>query len=152
MNDTNIKYLKLAIENSKRSMEEGNFPAGAVVVKDDKVIALEVSSPYPSLFHADYKAVAEAFKKFGLLTGATLYVGLQPCLMCTGAIYWSGLRRVVYAVPKSKVSNSYYETPKDTFELFNTFNEKIEFIHIQELESETLKIMKDWEDKILRRK
>lgn len=145
MNDK--KYLKLAIENSKKSMREGNFPAGAVVVKGGKILSSEVSVPYPGLFHADSKAVSRAFKKQGVLTGATLYIGLESCLMCMGVAYWAGIRRIVYAVPKSGVSGSYYETPEDTHELFNTFNEKIELVHIEELEKEALEVIRDWEKK-----
>jgi len=142
-----VKYLKLAIENSKKSMEEGNFPAGAVVVKEGKVLSSEVSVPYPGLFHADSKAVSKAFKKQGVLTGATLYIGLESCLMCMGIAYWAGIRRIVYAVPKSKVSGDYYETNEDTRELFNTFNEKVELVHIKELEKEALDVIKNWEEK-----
>jgi tRNA(adenine34) deaminase len=141
------KYLKLAIENSVRSMNEGNFPAGAVVVKDDKVLSSEVNSPYPGLFHADSKAVSKAFQDYGPLKDATLYIGLESCLMCLGVTYWAGIRRIVYAVPKSLVSGSYYETPDDTYPLLEHFNEKIELVHIPELESEALKVIKQWEVK-----
>jgi len=141
------EYLKLAIENSKRSMAEGNFPAGAVVVKEGKVLSSEVSSPYPGLFHADSKAVSQAFKKHGVLTGATLYIGLESCLMCIGVAYWAGIRRIVYAVPKSKVSGDYYETHEDTHNLLDTFNEKIKLVHIKELEKEALGVIRSWEKK-----
>jgi len=140
-------YLKLAIENSKKSMAEGNFPAGAIVVKDGKVISSAVSSPYPGLFHADSKAVTEAFNKLGPLKGATLYIGLESCLMCAGVAYWAGIRRIVYAVSKSKVSGNYYETPEDTRPLFDKFNEKIELVHLKELEDEALAIIRQWESK-----
>ncbi|MCA9382190.1 nucleoside deaminase [Candidatus Dojkabacteria bacterium] len=142
-----IYFLKLAIENSRKSMNEGNFPAGAIVVNDDKVLSSDISSPFPNLFHADSKAVSSAFKKYGVLTGAVLYIGLQPCLMCTGVAYWAGIRRIVYAIPKSKVSGDYYETANDTDELFKTFNEQIEFVHISELEQEAIKVIMDWEAK-----
>lgn len=140
------EYLKLAIENSKKSLKEGNFPAGAVVVKDGKILSSEVSVPYPGLFHADSKAVSNAFKKYGNLTGATLYIGLESCLMCMGVAYWSGIRRIVYAVPKNKVSGDYYETAQDTRKLFDNFNEKIELIHIKDLDKEALDVIKSWED------
>lgn len=77
---THIEFLSQAIELSKQSFEQGNFPAGAVVVQDGKVLATAVSSPYPGLFHADSKAVQAAFEKHGPLEGASLYVGLQNCL------------------------------------------------------------------------
>lgn len=142
-----IHFLKLAIENSKRSMEEGNFPAGAIVVQNEKILSSEISSPFPNLFHADSKAVSSAFKEHGVLTGAVLYIGMQPCLMCTGVAYWAGIRRIVYAIPKSKVSGNYYETAKDTDDIFKTFNEQIEFVHIKELEEEALEVVKEWEIK-----
>ncbi len=67
--------------------------------------------------------------------------------MCTGVAYWAGIRKIVYAVPKSKVFGNYYETAKETKNLFETFNEKIEFIHIKELEEEALMIVGEREDK-----
>lgn len=142
---TDKEFLSLAIDNSKRSMEEGNFPAGALVVKDGVILTSMVSSSYPGLFHSDSKAISEAFDNVGLLTGATLYIGLESCLMCTSLAYWSGLRRIVFAIPKAKVSRDYYETPEDTRSVFKKFNEQIEFIHISELEEEALEVVNVWE-------
>ncbi|HZZ98606.1 MAG TPA: nucleoside deaminase [Candidatus Saccharimonadia bacterium] len=144
-NDTH--FLQEAIKYSRQSFKEGNFPAGAVVVKDGQIAATAVSSPYPGLFHADSKAISEAFQKSGILTGCTLYVGLQPCLMCSGVIYWSGLRRVVYAIPKEKVSPSYYETHSEITKLIQTFNETITLIHDALLEEEALSVVREWERK-----
>lgn len=149
MKENDIKYLKIAIENSRKSFEEGNFPAGAIVVKDDEILSSEVSSPYPGLFHADSKAVQSAFNKHGVLTDATLYIGLESCLMCTGVVYWSGIRRIVFAVPKSKVSGDYYETSQDLSHLLKEFNEPIEVVHISELEEEALAVVREWEKKVL---
>ncbi|HVF69416.1 MAG TPA: deaminase [Xanthomonadales bacterium] len=145
------EFIKLAIENSGRSMEEGNFPAGGVVVKNGEILSSEVSSPFPNLFHADSKAISKAFEKVGPLTGATLYAGLESCLMCTGAAYWAGIRRIVYAIPKSKVSGNYYETPENTRDLITTFNEKIELIHLPEFKDEALAIIRNWEQKFLKK-
>jgi tRNA(Arg) A34 adenosine deaminase TadA len=149
VNDEDIKYLKLAIENSRRSFKEGRFPAGGIVVKNGEILASEVSVPYPGLFHPDSNAITKAFNKIGPLKGATLYIGLESCLMCIGVAYWSGIRRIVYAIPKSKVSGDYYETPEDTEKFIDTFNEQIERIHIAELENEALEIVRAWEQKYL---
>ncbi len=138
-------YLKQAIENSKQSFEQGNFPAGAIVVRHDKVLSSAVSSSYPGLFHADSKAISSAFEKEGVLTDATLYIGLESCLMCTGVAYWSGIRRIVYAIPKSKVSGLYYETPEDTKKLISMFNEPLELVHLSDLEEEALEVVREWE-------
>jgi tRNA(adenine34) deaminase len=149
MKSDDIKYLKMAISNSQKSFEEGNFPAGAIVVKEGRILSSTVSVPYPGLLHADSNAIFQAYTKDNKLNNATLYIGLQSCLMCTGVAYWAGIRRIIYAVPKAKVSGSYYETPNDTSNLFSTFNEKIEFIHIPELETAALDIVKKWEEKFI---
>lgn len=47
------------------------------MVRGEEILSSEVSSPYPGLFHADSKAVQSAFDKYGILTGATLYIGLE---------------------------------------------------------------------------
>lgn len=149
INTDDIKYLKLAIENSRRSFKEGRFPAGGIVVKNGETLASEVSVPYPGLFHADSNAITKAFNKVGSLKGATLYIGLESCLMCMGVAYWAGIRRIVYAIPKSKVSGNYYETHEDTKILIDSFNEQIERIHISELENEALEVVREWERKYL---
>ena len=139
------KFLKLALEKSKESLQQGNFPAGAVILQDGIVISSAVSSPYPGLFHADSKAVSEAFKKYGPLYNASLYVGLENCLMCLGVAYWAGIRNIYYAVPKSKVSDTYYETSEDLHSLPSKFHDAITLHHIPELEEEALHIIHDWE-------
>jgi tRNA(Arg) A34 adenosine deaminase TadA len=65
--------------------------------------------------------------------------------MCTGVAYWAGIRKIVFAVSKSKVSSDYYETPEDTQKLFASFNEKIEFKLDPELEEQALSVIKEWE-------
>lgn len=143
-----LAFLKLAIENSKRSFAEGNFPAGAVVVQNGKVISSEISSPYPGLFHADSKAVQSAFNTLGGPTkDGILYVTMEPCLMCTSVAYWGGIRRIVYAVGKNQVDPNYYETADSTDPLTSTFHERIEKVHISELEEEALVVIREWEEK-----
>ena len=118
-----------------------------MTVLERSLLAEAVSSPYPGLFHADSKAVTEAFNKNGVLTGATLYIGLESCLMCTGVAYWAGIRRIVYAVPKNKVSGNYYETPVDARPLIKTFNQPIDFVDLKGLEAEALAVVREWEAK-----
>lgn len=146
-----IEFLRQAIHLSRQSFEQGNFPAGAVVVKDGQVLATAISSPYPGLLHADSKAVTAAFEKYGVLTGAELYVGLENCLMCTGVAYWAGIRDVYFAVPKSKVSGDYYETASDLSHLPATFNEPVRLHHVPELEAEALAVVREWEAKFLKK-
>jgi tRNA(Arg) A34 adenosine deaminase TadA len=145
--EQDIGFLRQAIEKSRQSLKEGNFPAGAVVVKDGKIIATAVSSPYPGLFHADSKAPTEAFGNYGVLKGASLYVGLESCMMCLGVAYWAGIRDIYYAVPKSKVSKDYYDIPKDVSHLAAELNEPIALHHVPELEAEALAVIREWEKK-----
>ncbi len=67
--------------------------------------------------------------------------------MGTGVADWAGIRRIVYADPKSKVSGDYYETHLDTQDLIKKFNEPIETIHLEKLEAEALKVIREWEKK-----
>lgn len=145
MKPEDITYLKLAIEKSRQSLAEGNFPAGAVVVSDGTILASAVSSTPPYILHADSQAVITAFRALGTLPNATLYVGLEPCLMCTSVAYWAGVRRIVYAVPKTRVSGKYYETGESTSGLVDRFHEPVIRIHIPELEQEAISIIRDWE-------
>ncbi len=143
---SDLDYLKMAVVNSRQSMEDGNFPAGAILVKDGEILASEISSKYPGLLHADSKAVTHGFEKTGgLLEGATLYCSMQSCLMCTSVAYWGGIRRIVYAVRKSEVDQNYYESPGDTAPLIASFNQKMEIVHMPQLEEETLGIVREWE-------
>ncbi|MDB5169410.1 MAG: CMP/dCMP deaminase zinc-binding [Candidatus Saccharibacteria bacterium] len=136
----------MALENASRSAAEGNFPAGGIVVVEDRVISSAISSPYPGLLHADSKAVTAAFESDTDLGKATLYVTLESCLMCTGVAYWAGIRRIVYAIAKDQVDPTYYETAQPTAALIDGFNERLERVHLSELQDEALTIVRAWEE------
>lgn len=138
-------FLVLAIENSRISAREGNFPAGAIVVLNDQVVSSKISAPYPGLMHADAQALISAYEARGRLYGATLFVGLQPCLMCTCIAYWAGVRRIVYAVPRDSVSSKYYESDVDSSEFMNHFHEKVEMVHLLEFQAEATEVIRTWE-------
>lgn len=141
---SDLEFLRLAVEQSRLSFEQGNFPAGGVVVQNGEVIAKAVSSQ-DGFSHAENQAITTAYQAKGLLMNASLYASMQCCLMCTSTAYWGGIRRIVYAIPKSKVSGDYYETHASTDSLLNGFNKKIELIHMPELEAEALVIVRAWE-------
>ncbi len=138
-------FLQAALDNALQSFKDGNFPAGAVVARAGVVLASAISSSHPSLLHADSKAVTAAFERHGPLTGATLYIAMEPCLMCTGIAYWAGIRRIVYALPKNRLSGDYYETPSETRTLISGFNESVELICLPELTEKALDIVRLWE-------
>lgn len=150
----NKDFLKLAVDQGKKSIDGGGFPAGAVVVKDGKVIAEGVSLGY-SLHdpteHAETSAIRKACKAVGSsnLDGATLYESLECCNMCFSVANWSGITKIVYACRKTPemVNKHYYEGIADNEALNEKNNTKIELVYIPDFEEEVLAMIKDWESK-----
>lgn len=147
-------YLKLAVEQAKKSIDEGGFPAGAVVVKDGKIIAEGISlgfSLHDPTSHAETAAIRAACQNLQSsdLQGVTLYESLECCNMCFSVSYWSGISRIVYACKKTQemVKKHYYEgnTSNDTLNQNN--NRKIETVFIPDFEKESLELVKKWEEK-----
>ncbi len=100
MNDE--RFMTLAIAEAQKALEAGEVPVGAVIVKDGEVIACGQNDREGNsnpLGHAEANAIAAAAKHLGdwRLGGCTLYVTLEPCCMCAGAIINSRIDRVVYA-------------------------------------------------------
>ncbi|MDD4289934.1 MAG: nucleoside deaminase [Patescibacteria group bacterium] len=140
MNDK--EFLKLAIKQSELSAKQGRFPAGALIVFRDEIVASETSDIYPGYQHAECRAIDDAFQKIGKLTDATLYTSLEPCLMCLTRAYWSGIRRIVFAISKKKVDKQDYEGQQDNREIVKRLNEPIEYLQIIDMENEALKVLR----------
>lgn len=148
MNDQD--FLRQAIESARESVKQGGFPAGAIVVKDGKVIGRGISignKLNDPTSHGELSAVRDACKNMSSsdLSGATLYASLEPCSMCHSASMWSNVARIVFACSKDKVSNEYYGGDYKTATLNNTFNKPLEIIQIAELKEESLEVVKEWE-------
>ncbi|MBE9528560.1 MAG: nucleoside deaminase [Proteobacteria bacterium] len=119
-NETDIKFMALALEEARAAMGRKEVPIGAVVVSDGTVIGrghnLKESSDDPTA-HAEIVAIKEAAKqqKSWRLAEATIYVTLEPCLMCMGAIIQARLCRVVFASfdPKAGACGSLYDVSND---------------------------------------
>lgn len=98
---SDIDFMSLAIKEAETAFEKGEVPVGAVLVIDDKVIAVAHNTRESALdptAHAEIIALRDAAKRTGnwRLTGATLYVTKEPCVMCAGAMVNARLRRLVY--------------------------------------------------------
>lgn len=101
------KYMLLALEVAKEAEEINEVPIGAVIIHDGEVIARGFNkreSLQTTLSHAELFAIAEANEKVGSwrLEDCTLYVTLEPCMMCAGAIVQSRIKRVVYGATDPK--------------------------------------------------
>jgi len=107
MSDANaqdIVYMQHALTLAARAEEEGEVPVGALVVLNDEIIGEGWNRPIVShdpTAHAEIVALRAAATKLGnyRLTGATLYVTLEPCPMCAGAMVHARVARVVYGAP-----------------------------------------------------
>jgi tRNA(adenine34) deaminase len=107
------KYMALALAEARKAWTRGEVPVGAVVVKDGEVVATGYNQPigrHDPTAHAEIMALRAAADRLGnyRLPGCELYVTLEPCAMCSGAMMHARLARVVYAAgdPKTGVCGS----------------------------------------------
>ena len=101
------KYMKIALEEAKKSLLFGDVPVGAVIVKNGKIIAKSHNKREKNkiaTYHAEILVIEKACKKLKTwrLDDCILYVTLEPCLMCYGAIIQSRIPKVVYATSSDK--------------------------------------------------
>lgn len=98
--EEHIRYMKMALAEARKAAAEGEIPVGAIIVSGGRIIGrghnlTETLSDVTA--HAEMQAItaAEAERGAKYLDDATLYVTLEPCLMCAGAIGWSQLKKIV---------------------------------------------------------
>ena len=95
-------FMKKAIDEAKIALSKGEVPVGAVIVADNKIIARAhnmVESLNDVTAHAEILAITSASNHIGgkYLKNCSMYVTLEPCQMCAGALYWSQIDKVVFA-------------------------------------------------------
>ncbi|WP_432377894.1 tRNA adenosine(34) deaminase TadA [Duganella sp. P38] len=100
-------YMRLALEQAQQAWNLGEVPVGAVVVRDGEVIAVGCNQPigrHDPTAHAEIVALRAAAEKLGnyRLPGCELYVTLEPCVMCSGAMMHARLAKVVYGAADPK--------------------------------------------------
>jgi tRNA(adenine34) deaminase len=104
---TTLKFMRLALREAQRARKEGEVPVGAAVVLDGRVVGRAHNRPIhlqdPSA-HAEILALRRAARRLAnyRLTACTLYVTMEPCAMCAGAIVQARLRRVVFGASDPK--------------------------------------------------
>jgi tRNA(adenine34) deaminase len=101
------RFMRRALELARRAEEEGEVPVGALVVLDDRILGEGWNRPiaaHDPTAHAEIQALrwASLFVKNYRLTGATLYVTLEPCDMCVGAMFHARIARAVYGATDPK--------------------------------------------------
>ena len=113
-------YMRLAIEEAKKAALIGEVPIGCVIVKGDEVIASGYNhreTNHQATAHAELLAIEEACEKLAnwRLEGCELYVTLEPCVMCAGAIVAARIGRVVFGAWDARVgaSGSLYDLTRD---------------------------------------
>lgn len=101
------RYMRKALAEAEAAFEAGEIPVGAVIVCRDKIISRAhnlTETLNDVTAHAEMQAITAAAANLGgkYLTDCTLYVTVEPCVMCAGAIGWAQIRRVVYGAPDDK--------------------------------------------------
>ena len=107
----NEEYMKIAISESLKSIENDDIPVGAVIVRNGKIIsqAYNMCEKYKTIHnHAEINCINDAIKKTGnsYLDDCILYVTMEPCLMCFAAIEKTNIKKIVYGVKNDKMGFS----------------------------------------------
>jgi tRNA(adenine34) deaminase len=139
---TDEQYMQMALTEAQKAFDAGEVPVGAVIVMNGQVIARahnQVELLTDSTAHAEILCLTTAFNFLGskYLPDATLYVTLEPCLMCCGALYWSKIGRVVYGAADEK--NGYQKIAGDK----NPFHPKTQLVS-GILAEQCTRLMKDF--------
>ncbi|HAZ93757.1 MAG: nucleoside deaminase [Chitinophagaceae bacterium] len=117
---TDEHYMNLALKEAQKALEGDEVPVGAIVVVQNRIISKgwnQVELLNDSTAHAEIIALTAAFNYLGskYLPDATLYVTLEPCLMCCGALYWSKINRIVFGAYDEKNGFKKYTGNKNPF-------------------------------------
>lgn len=104
---TDQEYMQVALELARQAAEAGEVPVGAIIVRDGEIIGRGSNTPianHDPTAHAEIQAMREAAAAIGnyRLVGCTLYVTLEPCAMCSGAIQHARIARLVYGARDPK--------------------------------------------------
>jgi tRNA(Arg) A34 adenosine deaminase TadA len=108
--EDDVKYMRLAIEASREALRIGNNAFGATLVdRTGKLVHVAGNNQVTSndcTGHAEVAAVREAVAKFGadVVVGSTVYASGEPCAMCSAAMFWGGVAKIVFAAPNQTIN------------------------------------------------
>jgi tRNA(adenine34) deaminase len=139
---TDEYYMMQALKEARKAFDADEVPVGAVVVLNEKIIARGynmVEKLNDPTAHAEMIALTSAFNALGskYLPDAALYVTVEPCFMCAGAVYWSKIGKIVYGADDEK--NGYKKTAGTNW----PFHPKTELIR-SIMKDECTQLMKDF--------
>ncbi|BAV09900.1 tRNA(adenine34) deaminase [Filimonas lacunae] len=113
-------FMQQALKEAQLAFDEEEVPVGAIVVINNKIISRghnQVERLNDPTAHAEIIALTSAFNHLGAkyLPDATLYVTVEPCLMCSGALYWSKVGRIVYGASDEKNGYQRFTDPAPSY-------------------------------------
>ena len=111
--ERDIRYMRMALAEAREAFDKGEIPIGAVIVCQGHIIARGHNLTellHDVTAHAEMQVITSAANLLGgkYLTGCTLYVTVEPCVMCAGAIGWAQLSRIVYGASDEKRGYTHY--------------------------------------------
>ncbi len=150
LNSEDLRFLKLAIGTAGENMKDGGGPFGAVVVSDGTVIARAGNRVVPGhdpTAHAEVMAIRMAAERLGThdLGECTIYASCEPCPMCLGAIYWAGIRRIVYASDRFRAAEAGF-SDNHIYEELGLDNSARSVVMVRGLKEEGDSVLKQWEE------
>jgi tRNA(Arg) A34 adenosine deaminase TadA len=154
--EEDIRFLRRAIDLARRALELGHDPFGAVLVAGGAVVhegfdrGVEVSDP---TYHAEVAVISEYCRAHGqfALDGCSLYCSTEPGVMCSGAIHWSRISRVVYSVSQEKLQEITGGRPKPRcIDLINVGGQRVQVVGPL-LENEGLHVVATYGDMVRKR-
>jgi tRNA(adenine34) deaminase len=139
------KYMSIAIKEAKKAINKGDIPVGCVIVKNDKIISKSFNKKENkdnSLLHAEICAIDKACKKLKTwrLDDCEIYITLEPCMMCSGAIIQSRIKKVIFGTKNNKFG---FTSKEDTY-LENEKNNHFPLIMSGVLEKETTELIQNF--------
>ena len=142
MQHTDEYYMSLALLEAQKAMDEEEVPVGAIIVINERIIAKAYNQTEllnDSTAHAEILALTSAFNYLGskYLPDATLYVTLEPCPMCAGALYWSKIGKLVYGGRDDKNG---FSKCCDADQIFHPKTNIVSGV----MENESIQLMKDF--------
>lgn len=130
------EYIKIALNEAKKAFLEGEIPVGAVIAHNNKIIAKTHNKKEKlkcSIKHAEILAIEQSSKKLDSwrLNECEMYVTMEPCIMCCGAILQSRIKKIYYLIDNSKFGgldnvNVILKNKKHNIEVYKINNEKLE--------------------------